>query len=128
MTADTDPVTLVTLGNALVSFYTWTTLLGPGLVCGVNTVLMAYLMYKSRLIPRFIPVLGLIGGPLIFAFTVAKMFGFYEQMSVWAALAVLPIFAWEVSLALWLISKGFRLSQTAPESSRPAAHELLSAA
>jgi hypothetical protein len=32
----------------------------------------------------------------------------YSQLPAWAALAVLPIFAWEVSLALWLITKGFR--------------------
>src|SRR5438876_645440 len=65
-TAGTDTATLVTLGNALVAFNRWTTLVGPGLVCGVNTVLMAFLMYRSRLVPRFIPVLGLVGGPLVF--------------------------------------------------------------
>lgn len=53
-TAGADPATLVTIGNALVEFYNWTFLLGPGLVCGTNTVLMAYLMYSSSpvLAPR----------------------------------------------------------------------------
>ncbi len=59
-TAGTDPATLVTLGNAFVEFHNWTEVLGQGLVVGVNTVLMAYLMYRSRLVPRFIPVLGLV--------------------------------------------------------------------
>ena len=107
-TTGTDPATLVTLGSALVAFYKWTFLIGPGLVCGVNTVLMAYLMYKSRLVPQFIPVLGLVGGPLVFAINVAKLFGIYGQFPSWAAIAVIPIFAWEVTLALWLIAKGFK--------------------
>lgn len=105
-----DADTLVAIGSTLVSFYTWTTLLGPGLVCGVNTVLMASLMFKSRLVPRFIPVLGLIGGPVIFVYTLARMFGLSEQMPLWMGIAVIPIFAWEVTLALWLITKGFRSS------------------
>ena len=94
----------------LVEFHNWTRLLGPGLVCGVNTVLMAYLMYRSRLVPRFIPVLGLIGGPLVFAYHTAQMFGASEQILSWAAIAVVPIFAWEVTLAFRLIAKGFNPS------------------
>ena len=54
-TAGIDTATLITLGSAFVSFYNWTYVVGPGLVCGTNTVLMAYLMYKSGLVPRFIP-------------------------------------------------------------------------
>jgi hypothetical protein len=92
-TAGTDTATLVTLGNALVAFHNWTFLLGPSYVCGTNTVLMAYLMYRSGLVPRFIPVLGLVGGPLVFASGAAQMFGIYEQISVWAAIAAVPVFA-----------------------------------
>ena len=94
----------------LVEFHNWTRLLGPGLVCGANTMLMAYLMYRSRLVPRFIPVLGLIGGPLVFAYHTAQMFGASEQILSWAAVAVVPIFAWEVTLAFRLIAKGFNPS------------------
>jgi hypothetical protein len=92
---------------------------------------MAYLMYKSRLVPRFIPVLGLVGGPLVFAYNTAKMFGISEQILSWAAIGVVPIFAWEVTLAIWLIVKGFNpsaISATASESAKTATNELLSAA
>ncbi len=109
-TAGTDTVALVTLANALVEFHKWTRLIGPGLVCGANTVLMAYLMYQSRLVPRFIPMLGLIGGPLIFAYNTALMFGLSEQLPAWVAILVVPIFAWEVTLAIRLITKGFNRS------------------
>jgi hypothetical protein len=70
----------------------------------------------------------LVGGPLVFAFSVAKMFGLYEQMSVWAALAVIPIFTWEVSLAIRLIVKGFRSSPATVEPAATATSELLSPA
>lgn len=121
-----DPDSLVTVGGALVLFYKGTFLLGPGFVCAMNTVLMAYLMYKSRLVPRFIPVLGLVGGPLIFAYSIARMFGVADTIGAWEAVLVVPIFAWEITLALYLITKGFRLNHAASASAAPAANEVLS--
>ncbi|MBJ2120220.1 DUF4386 domain-containing protein [Arthrobacter sp. MSA 4-2] len=101
------PETLA-LGSALVAFNNWTFLVGPSFICGTNTLLLAYLLYRSELVPRFIAVLGLVGGPLVFASGAAQMFGLYEQVSVWAAVAALPVFAWEVCLAVYLIARGFR--------------------
>ena len=114
-TAGADTATLVTLGHALVAAHTWTVVLGPGLVCGVNTVVLASLLYRSGLVPRVIPVLGLIGGPLVFAYNTARLFGASEQALAWAALGVVPIFAWEVSLAVRLIARGFNAAALAPE-------------
>lgn len=92
---------------ALVAVHDWTFLLGPNIALGLNTVLLAYLAYRTRLVPRFIVVLGLVGGPLICASAVAVMFGAYTQLSAAGAAAALPVFAWELSLAGWLIVKGF---------------------
>jgi hypothetical protein len=50
-------------------------------------------------------VLGLIGGPLIFASATAVLFGLYKQVSVWGTIAAIPVLAWEISLAVWLIVK-----------------------
>jgi hypothetical protein len=126
--AGTDTAALVALGQALVAVHNWTFILGPGLVCGVNTVLMASLMFRSRLVPRVIPVLGLVGGPLVFAYNAAVLFGLSAHIPAWTAILVIPIFTWEVSLAFWLIAKGFRASAIAPEAARPATKELVSAA
>ncbi|WP_330329034.1 DUF4386 domain-containing protein [Streptomyces sp. NBC_00536] len=93
---------------ALVAVHDWTFLLGPNIALGLNTVLLAYLAYRARLVPRFIAVLGLVGGPLICASAVAVMFGAYAQLSVAGSAAALPVFAWELGLAGWLIVKGFR--------------------
>jgi hypothetical protein len=99
---------LVTTGEALVAIHDWTFLFGPGLAIGVNTLLLAYLMYRSGLVPRPIAVIGLIGGPLIFASSTAVLFGLYEQVSAWGSIAAIPVFTWEMSLAVWLIARGFK--------------------
>ena len=108
--ADTgaDPSALSTVAQALASVNEWAFVVGPGFICGVNTVVMAYLLYKSRLVPRYIPTLGLVGGPLVFAANVGILFGVEEQLAAWAGLIVLPIWAWEFTLAMTLIVKGFR--------------------
>lgn len=85
---------------------------------------MAYLMYRSGLVPRFIPVLGLVGGPLVFAYSTAKMFGMSEQILSLAGILVIPIFAWEVSLAIYLITKGFKPSALSAMLSRPSERQM----
>jgi Domain of unknown function (DUF4386) len=52
-------------------------------------------------------VFGLVGGALIVMPAVAVMFGVYEQMSTPGLVVAAPVFAWEVTLAVWLIVKGF---------------------
>ena len=92
-------------------------LLGPGLIIGINSLLLAYLMYRSGLVPRWIAVVGLVGGPVVFLSSTAVLFGLYEQVSAFAGLGAFPVFAWEMSLAGYLIVKGFRPSPLlAPEA------------
>ncbi|GIF45168.1 DUF4386 domain-containing protein [Actinoplanes xinjiangensis] len=97
----------VPVGKALVAVHDWTFLLGPNVLLGANSLLLAYLMHRSRIVPRIITALGLIGGPLICLSATAVMFGLYEQVSTIGSVAALPVFAWEVSLAVYLIAKGF---------------------
>jgi hypothetical protein len=122
--AGSDPNTLATIGNTLNALHNATLLIGPGLVCGVNTVVMASLMAKSGVVPRIIPLLGLIGGPLIFIVNTGKLLGIYDQIPPAMGILVLPIFAWEVSLALWLIVKGFRQSALAARTPQSATSDL----
>jgi hypothetical protein len=108
--ADANAASLVAVGNSLVAVHDWTFLFGPNFALGVNTLMLAFLMYRSGLVPRFIAVLGLIGGPVIFASATAVLFGLYEQVSVWGSILAIPVFAWEMSLAVWMIVKGFKPS------------------
>jgi hypothetical protein len=108
---------LATVGAALVAVHNWTFILGPGLVCGVNTFVMAYALYRSKLVARFIPVLGLIGGPLVFVANVAVMFGVpRDDLGV----LVVPVFAWEIFLTAYLVLKGFRSTATTADVSSEA--------
>jgi len=109
----------VTISQTLVAVHDWTFLFGPKLALGVNTVLLAHLMYRSQLVPRLIAVLGLVGGTLIFASGSAVLFGLYEDLSVFGLSAALPVFAWEVSLAIWMIVKGFKPSPVLTEVAPP---------
>src|SRR6266704_3491144 len=108
--AGTDAASLVTTGASLVAIHNWTFLLGQTLMPGVNALLLGYLMYRSRLVPRVIPVLGLIGAPLLITATIATLFGLNEQVSVWSAISTLPVAGWELSLGVWLVVKGFKPS------------------
>ena len=105
---------LVLVGKALVAIHNWTFLFGPNLALGPNTLMLASLMYRSRLVPRLIAVLGLIGGPIIFASGTAVMFGLYEQLSVAGSITAIPVFAWQMTFAVWLIVKGFKPSPITP--------------
>jgi Domain of unknown function (DUF4386) len=100
---------IVTTGRALVEVHDLTFLLGPGFVVGIgNGLLLGYLMWTSRLVPRRMAVLGLIGGPLVCASGIAVMFGAIDAGSAAQALATLPEIAWEASLGVYLIARGFR--------------------
>jgi len=109
-TASANAASLVPVGRSLVAIHDWSFLFGPGFAIGVNTLMLAYLRSRSRLVPRFIAVLGLVGGPIIFASSTAVLFGLYEQVSVWGPIAAIPVTAWEMSLAVYLIVKGFGAS------------------
>jgi hypothetical protein len=105
-----EATSLVTTGQSLVATHNWAFLLGQSLMPAFNALLLGTLMYRSRLVPRILPVMGLIGAPLLLASTIATMFGLVEQYSAVAGVTTIPIFAWELGLGLWLTFKGFNRS------------------
>jgi hypothetical protein len=113
-TAGADAASLLTAGASLVALKNWTFLLGPGFMVGVgNGLLLGYLMYTSRLVPRGMAVLGLIGGTLIIASGIAVLFGIIEAGGVVQAIATLPEALWELLLGIWPIVRGFNPSAIA---------------
>ena len=121
------------VAQALVAVRDWTFLLGPGLMAGVNALLLGSLMYTSRLVPRAIPLLGLAGAPLHLGAVVASVFGVNDQVSTVSLLAAAPIALWELSLGLWMTLRGFRRDSApavpadVPGSAVPAARSNCSA-
>ena len=102
-----DAATLVTVQHSLLAVRDWSFVLGTG-VPALNAVLLGTLMFRSRLVPRAIPVLGLIGAPLFTSWIVGYLLGITEAGTPWHAIGVAPIFFWELSLGLWMTFKGFR--------------------
>ncbi len=114
--AGADAGSLTVAGESLVAIHDWTFLLGPGFCVGVNGLLLGYLFYRSGLVPRQIAVLGLIGGPLIFASAIAVLFGAYEQTEGTHFLFSIPEIAFEASITVYTIWKGFRPSPILDDS------------
>jgi hypothetical protein len=111
---------LVTVSSALVAVRDWTFLLGPGLMPAFNALLLGALFYRSGLVPRWMPVLGLAGAPLLLSSTIGIFFGVNELGTAWSGIGTAPIFVWELSIGLWMTFKGFRAASPllAPGSSR----------
>lgn len=105
--AGVDPGALVAVAGGLIAVHDWAFLLGPGMAVA-NALMLAPLMYRSGLVPRVIPLLGLVGAPLLLVANLLTMFGFNEQVSVLSAIALPGIFFWELSLGVYLMVKGFR--------------------
>jgi hypothetical protein len=97
-------------GDLLIAIHDWTFLLGPGLMAVVNALLFATVLYRSGLVPRWIPTVGLIGAPILLASDLATMFGVHDQVSGTAMLAALPIAVWEMSVGVRMLVKGFVVS------------------
>ena len=116
-----DAASMTVTANALVSLRDWTFLFGPGLMPVFNALLFGTLLYRSRLVPRIIPTVGLIGAPLLFVAFVASLFGGFAQVSTASFLLTLPIAAWELSVGIWMTFKGFRPEAVAALEARDAA-------
>ena len=112
--AGANAASLVTTGASHVAVYKWTFLLSQSLMPAINAVLLGSLMYRSRLVPRVIPLVGLIGAPILLASVITTLFRTDHQITV-LALGFLPVAAWEFSLGVWLAVKGFRPSPITAE-------------
>ena len=109
--ATADVGSLIASGKSLVAVRNWTFVLGPGFIVGVgNGLILGYLMYQSRLVPRGMAMLGLVGGPLICLSGVAVVMDIIGRGSVAQGIATVPEFAWELSLGVYLTVKGFKPS------------------
>jgi hypothetical protein len=103
-----DAASVTTTANALVALKNWSFLLGPGVMPAINALCFATILYTTRLVPRIIPTIGLVGAPLLLISSLVTLFGGWEQVSSSAMLFALPIAAWELSVGIYMVVKGFR--------------------
>ncbi len=72
----------------------------------LGALLLYTFLYRSKRLPRFISVWGLVAAALIAFMIIIKLFGFEVDMGLNMLLA-LPIILNEIFLGIWLIAKGF---------------------
>ena len=93
------------VGSALLSARGWTYLVGTMLVFSVSAVILNALLYRSRLVPAWLSVWGLVGGLLLL--DVCSRRDVRRRGSVPAATAGCSDRLQEMVLAVLLIWKGF---------------------
>ena len=97
-------------GQGLAAQYHWTFHFAQSFIPAVNGVLLGTLLYQSRLVPRWLPVLGFIGATMLVASWFAILFGILGSVTPAAALLAVPIAVWEFSLGVYLTFWGFKPS------------------
>ncbi|MFC1794764.1 DUF4386 domain-containing protein [Planctomycetota bacterium] len=110
-----DASSFQTLGTLAVAGHYWAFQMVI-IVCGVAGLMFCYLLYQSKLIPRFISVLGIIGYPLSLVAPLLDMFGIIDTLHGPGLIMYIPGSIFEIILLpLWLIVKGFNSSAIASE-------------
>jgi len=109
-TAGADPASLVTIAQTHLATYNWTFLLSQSLMPVFCDLFLGYLLYRSGLVPRILPIIALVGAPLLLVSDVAVFFGAYDQVGPVALVAAIPVAVFEFSLGVYLVIKGFKPS------------------
>jgi hypothetical protein len=93
--------------HALVALYDRIFLLGQSFMPAVCDLLLGFMLYQSRLVPRRLSRIGIVGGPVLVAGYLAVLFGLVGQHGGLAGLSAFPVALFEFSLGVWLVVKGF---------------------
>jgi hypothetical protein len=105
----TDHASLILTGRSLVAVHDATFLLGPAFCAAIgNGLILGYLLLKSGLVPRRFAQFGIAAGSLALLTALLVLFGVHDQVSGTSAVLTFPEAAWELSLGIYLIAKGFR--------------------
>jgi hypothetical protein len=113
-----DPVAsyFQTTGTLLIAVNDWSAIL-LDFPFGLSVLMLNYLLYASKLIPRWLSVWGLIGGSLTMVVGLVGLFG-DTSIIEFATYLMAPIALQEMVFAVWLIGKGFNSSAISAESAK----------
>jgi hypothetical protein len=91
-------------GTLLLEARDWTFAMGAGLAFNLSALLLNYILYRSRLVPRWLSVWGFLGAALWMVVWFPQIYG--VELGV-LELAFLPIALQEMVFAVYLIVRGF---------------------
>jgi len=100
-----DPAHFQTLGIVLRAAGNWATLLGLGLAFALSALILNFVLFQSKLIPRWLSGWGLVGAALVFANFLLQSFSINP-----VEILFLPIALQEMVFAVWLIVKRYNPS------------------
>ncbi|MBA4852418.1 DUF4386 domain-containing protein [Emticicia sp. BO119] len=104
------------VSQAFVTLYDRIFLLGQGFIPAINDLLLGIMLYQSRLVPRYLSLIGIVGGlPLLIGYF-AILFGFIDRVSPLAGLSAVLVALFEFSIGIYLIIKGFKSSSLLAEN------------
>src|SRR2546421_80527 len=106
--------------QALATLYDRIFLQGQSFMPAICDLLLGFLLYKSRLVPRGLALIGIVGGPILLAGYLAVMFGLIGQHAALATFSSLPVALFEFSLGVYLVVKGFQPSPIFSSDTRDA--------
>ena len=112
--AAADAATASSLRNAGTTFLAARTVIAGqmlGIFFGLGALVLFYLLYRSRLVPRFLSIWGLIAAVSVLVWNLLEMVGLHISVGM---VFVLPIILNEIFLGFWLIVKGFDAPAAAP--------------
>ena len=104
--------------HALAALYDRIFLLGQSFMPAICDLLLGFLLYKSRLVPRGLSLIGIVGGPVLLAGYLAVMFGLVGLHDALAGLSAIPVALFEFSLGIWLVARGFNPAAVAALESK----------
>jgi hypothetical protein len=107
-----DATSFETQGAMLLAEQEWSNI-PADLVFGLGCLMVYYLLYQSKLVPRPLSAWGFVGGILMLVAAVLGAFGVIGFLDTPSILLNLPIAVLEMVLAVWLIVKGFNPSAIA---------------
>ena len=105
-------------GTLLMASRDWLGPVAGVLTFGLGAFMYYWVLYRSRLVPRWLSGWGIVGITLVIASGLLVMFGLAAPLSMPQVVLALPIAVQEMVLAVWLIAKGFNPSVIAAEYAR----------
>jgi hypothetical protein len=102
-----------TLGSLLLATREWAFMIGSGIFWSLSPLILNYVLYRTKLVPRWISVWGLAGAILSLVVYLLQFFGINQF-----DLFFFPIALQEMVFAVWLIAKGFNSSAITSEPAR----------
>ncbi|MEO6949117.1 MAG: DUF4386 domain-containing protein [Ginsengibacter sp.] len=94
--------------KTLVIMYDRIFFIGQSFVPAINDILLGIMLYHSRLVPRSLSLLGLVGGPILIIGDVCVLLGLIGQRDNVTGLFAVSVALFEFLFGIYLIVKGFK--------------------